>query len=611
MKFLMMSQRLLCSIFKPVKENAALFLFMYALGLVCTYAVVPDKKGYHAWSLSPYELFVDVTIIALIAKLLPEKVSLWFKRLVYFVAYLLAIIDVYCFVKFDTTITPTMLLLIGETNGDEASEFLSSYLSLDLLTSRLGIVLSVIVIHIVWAVVWHYRDVLKKRMNQRIQVANKVKGINLFLCPLFSIPFWTFFVYSLSVSIDNKTAYIRLLSYDNIGSVEHELTRKDRAVQYQPIHRLVFSIYANNLTSKQLKRLIDNIDDVKVDSCSYTSKNIVLIIGESYNRHHASLYGYDKKTTPRQDKRARGRTLVPFSDVVCPWNLTSFVFKHLFSLYTVGDKGEWCDYPLFPELFRKAGYHVTFVTNQFLPQAKEAVYDFSGGFFLNNPQLSKAMFDTRNKSLFRFDAGLICDFDKIRPEQEERNLVIFHLKGQHVDYRTRFPLERRKFVPEDYDRSDLKQKELRVLADYDNATLYNDSIVDAIIKRFDKQEAIVIYVPDHGEECYGEGVHFYGRMHSAEITQRLAHEEFEIPFWIWCSKKYRMAHPEVWRRIQKSKHKPYMTDALAHLLLYLGGVHTPYYKEQLNVLSPSYDEDRPRLLKNITDYNIIRNDAKK
>lgn len=611
MKFLMMSQRLLCSIFKPVKENAALFLFMYALGLVCTYAVVPDKKGYHAWSLSPYELFVDVTIIVLIAKLLPEKVSLWFKRLVYFVAYLLAIIDVYCFVKFDTTITPTMLLLIGETNGDEASEFLSSYLSLDLLTSRLGIVLSVIVIHIVWAVVWHYRDVLKKRMNQRIQVANKIKDINLFLCPLFSISFWTFFFYSLSVSIDNKTAYIRLLSYDNIGSVEHELTRKDRAVQYQPIHRLVFSIYANNLTSKQLKRLIDNIDDVKVDSCSYTSKNIVLIIGESYNRHHASLYGYDKKTTPRQDKRARGRTLVPFSDVVCPWNLTSFVFKHLFSLYTVGDKGEWCDYPLFPELFRKAGYHVTFVTNQFLPQAKEAVYDFSGGFFLNNPQLSKAMFDTRNKSLFRFDAGLICDFDKIRPEQEERNLVIFHLKGQHVDYRTRFPLERRKFVPEDYDRSDLKQKELRVLADYDNATLYNDSIVDAIIKRFDKQEAIVIYVPDHGEECYGEGVHFYGRMHSAEITQRLAHEEFEIPFWIWCSKKYRMAHPEVWRRIQKSKHKPYMTDALAHLLLYLGGVHTPYYKEQLNVLSPSYDEDRPRLLKNITDYNIIRNDAKK
>ena len=67
------------------------------------------------------------------------------------------------------------------------------------------------------------------------------------------------------------------------------------------------------------------------------------------------------------------------------WNLTSFVFKNVFSTHVVGEKGDWCDYPLFPELFRKAGYQVTFITNEFLPQAKEAVYDFSGGFFLNNP----------------------------------------------------------------------------------------------------------------------------------------------------------------------------------------------------------------------------------
>ena len=30
------------------------------------------------------------------------------------------------------------------------------------------------------------------------------------------------------------------------------------------------------------------------------------------------------------------------------------------------------------------------IANQFLPKAKEAVYDFSGGFFLNNPKLSAA-----------------------------------------------------------------------------------------------------------------------------------------------------------------------------------------------------------------------------
>jgi len=114
--------------------------------------------------------------------------------------------------------------------------------------------------------------------------------------------------------------------------------------------------------------LIEVSKKVDVDSCEFTSPNIVLIIGESYNRHHSSQYGYIKPTTPRQIKRQKQGRLIPFTDVVSPWNLTSFVFKNMFSTYTVGDKGEWCDYPLFPELFRKAGYHVTFITNQFLPR---------------------------------------------------------------------------------------------------------------------------------------------------------------------------------------------------------------------------------------------------
>ena len=48
--------------------------------------------------------------------------------------------------------------------------------------------------------------------------------------------------------------------------------------------------------------------------------------------------------------------------------------------------------------------------------------------------------------------------------------------------------------------------------------LYNDSIVAQIVKRFQKQDAIVIYVPDHGEECYEENRGFICRNHSAETV---------------------------------------------------------------------------------------------
>lgn len=605
MKILNQAGRVFTNIFKPIRGNAAFFVFMYVLGIVCTYAVVPDKRGYHAWPLAPYELFFDVSILCVVLWLLPHKISLWAKRVIYFLFYLLVVVDVYCFVKFDTTITPTMLLLVGETDSREATEFLESYLTPDVVFSRLGWVLLVMVVHIIWAQVWHNRKKclawIKAKCNFDLKNAVRWHLAE----PWLGLIMLVLFVVSAANCIADKAAFLRLMSYDNIGQVEHELTKKEKAQLYLPGYRLMFSIYANELTAKQVNKLVDNIDKAKVDSCSFRSRNIVLIIGESYNRHHAGLYGYDKNTTPRQARRAQKGELIPFSDVVAPWNLTSFVFKYLFSLYTVGDKGEWCDYPLFPELFRKAGYHVTFLTNQFLPQAKEAVYDFSGGFFLNNPLLSSAMFDTRNTRLYRYDAGLLADYDRLRNQNRDNNLIIFHLKGQHVDYRTRFPLDRRHFNPEDYDRPDLKEKELRVLADYDNAILYNDSIVDQIIKRFEDEDAIVVYVPDHGEECYEGDVHFYGRMHSTEITARLAREEFDIPFWIWCSHKYMVGHPSLFNDIVKSKNRRYMTDALPHLLLYLAGIQTPYYRSDLNVIGDEYNENRPRILKNTTDYDKL------
>ena len=293
------------------------------------------------------------------------------------------------------------------------------------------------------------------------------------------------------------------------------------------------------------------------------------------------------------------------------WNLTSFVFKNVFSTHVVGEKGDWCDYPLFPELFRKAGYQVTFITNEFLPQAKEAVYDFSGGFFLNNPELSKLQFDNRNTELHPLDDGLLDDYDNhLKQKQGEHNLIIFHLMGQHVDYKSRYRKEQTEFWAGNYEdkRPELNAKQRKMLSHYDNATLYNDSIVAQIVKRFEKEDAIVIYMPDHGEECYEENRGFICRNHSAAIDWPLAHYEFEIPFWIYCSRKYIRKHRDIYKQIRKAKDRRYMTDALPHLLLYLAGIETPTYQAKYNILSPEYDEMRPRILKNSADYDKLRDE---
>ncbi|MCK9344051.1 MAG: sulfatase-like hydrolase/transferase, partial [Massilibacteroides sp.] len=160
-------------------------------------------------------------------------------------------------------------------------------------------------------------------------------------------------------------------------------------------------------------------------------------------------------------------------------------------------------------------------------------------------------------------------------------------------------------------RPELGPRARQMIADYDNAVLYNDSIVDQIVQRFENENAIVIYMPDHGEEVYEPGRHFIGRNHSSAVDWPLAHYEFEVPFWIYCSHSYAVKHPEVFKMIKDAKDKRFMTDALPHLMVWLAGIHTKDYRAKFNILSPDYDELRPRILKNSVDYDKLREAAMK
>lgn len=589
-------------LFDPIQKNGAFFVFMFALGYLCTQTEITlHVKGAKPYEMSVPELLFDLYAICIVLTLIPRKIRYWVRALLYIFFYGVALVDMFCYVRFESTLTPTMLMLFDETNQQEASEFLSSYIGWDILTSEVGWILLLIAVHILWTIIRCIGASLRKRIilpriNETIpKICKAILGV---------ATLWTV-IDAGNQCWSNKTATQRLFSYQTIGQVEHELTRKDHAVMYLPVYRLAFGIYANRLAAHQVDQLVAASSKVVVDSCSFRVPNIVLVIGESYNKHHSQLYGYKMPTTPRQIALREEGSLVPFSDVVAPWNLTSFVFKHTFSLHAVGDSGEWCDEPLFPEVFRRAGYRVTFITNQFQSKAKEPVWDFSGGFFLNDPSLSGRQFNVRNTKTYRYDEGVLKAYDTMKGDSTN-NLYILHLMGSHVDYRARYPEKTRsRFKPEMYNRPDLNDHQRKLLAEYDNSLLYNDSVVAVITQKFMDKDAVVIYMPDHGEEIFDDEP-IWGRLHSAETDYRLARNEMEIPFWIWGSPLYRENHPYGWLAIQNAKDRPLMTDVLPHLLLYLGGISSPLYRSEYNVISPDYDMRRPRILKGETDYNQLK-----
>lgn len=594
------------SIINPIRKNAPFAFFMYVLGVLAAYLTVlytaKEKPYDHIWA----ETFLGVYIACCVLSAIPGKrLRAVLRGIVYAVIYPLSVVDVYCVAKLDTAINPSILTLITETDSREAGEFVQMYLSPDILLGNVGIILLVPLVHILYTIF--------RKHIPHITLNTRLLRISGFVCA-------GLLVYCAVVSLPNYQKLCTLMSQPTIGDVEHRLTEKDHGNQFLPLYRTVFSLNAARLAGKQIDTIRQVVADVRIDSCSVTSPNIVFVIGEAYNKHHSQLYGYEKGTTPRQLALRENGSLVSFDDVVSPWNLTSYVFKLMMSTYVVGDEGDWCDQPLIAAVFRKAGYHVTFITNEFLYKAKQAVYDFSGGFFLNDPQLSESQFDTRNTRLHVFDESLLSEYDAHKREMYGQyadsidsdptpHLTILHMIGQHVNYRTRCPKKQKHFTKDDYsDRTDLTAKWRQDVADYDNATLYNDSVLGEIIKRFEDTNTIIIYMPDHGEEVHPKELpHFIGRMHSTEISSRLAREEFEIPFWIYATPKYQSLHPEIWQQVNNSKSRKYMTDAMPHLLMYLAGIHCSYYREELNILSPKYNEARPRILKNQKSYDEVVN----
>lgn len=605
----------------PLLKNGVFFFAMYALGILCAYLTLPDNKGQDVYDNLWLELFLDVYFACAVLTVIPAKVRRWVRLALYVVLYGVALTDVFCFWKFGSVISPSMLMLVGETDSREAGEFLSTYLSLDVLSSPVAWIMLLFILHSLVDLRKPLCRLLKvdyAKLQARFHFGFLRFFHRYMLYPECGMLVLALLAWSVVTSWGNKRGMAHLMTADTIGSIEHILTEPDHGEFYLPIYRLAFSVYSNHLASQQVDKCVAASKRVVVDSCSFRSPTIVLIIGESYSKAHCQLYGYPQKDTPRQRRLERGGWLTKFNDVVSCWNLTSFVFKNVLSMHVVGEKGEWCDYPLFPELFRKAGYQVTFLTNQFLLAAGQAVYDFSGGFFLNDPVLSKAQFDLRNTSLRRFDEGLLSDYDNFLNEGKinlkGNNLIIFHLIGQHVSYNTRYPKDRAKWHADDYKelRPDIAGDHYRrrMIAAYDNACLYNDSIVTQIVKRFEDKDAIVVYMPDHGEEIFEPGRDIICRNHSAAVDWPLAHYEFEVPFWIWCSRKYAHREPEVFKAIKDAKNRRFMTDALPHMMVWLAGISSKDYNDKYNLLSPNYDESRPRVLKNSVDYDKLRDAAR-
>lgn len=319
---------------------------------------------------------------------------------------------------------------------------------------------------------------------------------------------------------------------------------------------------------------------------------VVYILGESYIKQHAEIYGYPLHTTPNMEKALKEGNLYVFSDVMSAYNSTTDAEKNTFSLNSLSDGQYWYNYPIFQTVYKHAGYNVymwdiqrTFDDN--------AVFTFSVNSYLYDKEISKLSYTEVNSKKFVYDGELVDNFFDSHENLSGRNLIVFHFLGQHVGAYGRYPHDGR------YERfgiKDIRRKETWMTDDmrqdiawYDNATFYNDWVIGKIINWLLNKNAVMVYLSDHGEEMYDYRPS-KGRS-SSPMTKQLQQHQFAIPMVVWCSDKYKQLHPDIIGLLAKSINLPMMSDNVGQMVLHLGGISNKYYNGRHDILSKDYRQD--------------------
>lgn len=530
----------------------------------------------------PFLLSYITSLVGWGIQLTNRKLAIIYKLCIYFLLMSLFVVNVFCLMNFKTMLSPSIVMLTAETNGGEMSEFFKTYLfSYDSLLSYI-----IVTIMLVWLV---YSE-------QKLKFVVKDRKTIILILLL------TLYMFQRSVS--PIQSFIRMFACSNLTEIE--LWYLKYPVNTNVISNVIYSTFVMQLSKEEMgkaaRSTLSMIEHVEAKD----NLNLILVIGESFSKYHSSLYGYEHKTNPKLEAQINSGNLFVFNDVISAFNLTSFVLRNLFSVNSIMDDEIWADYPSFPIIFKKAGYDVYFWDNQ-RTFGNADVSDFSIASYLFNDSVAKASYTKYNDKVFPYDGELIMDFWNNANLSSTKNLIIFHIMGQHTMPDKRYPQNSQfnVFSVDSVYRKDLDVRRKKLIAHYDNATIYNDWLIDTIIQHYADDNAIMIYLSDHGEEIYDFRDH-YGRTQESNKTAELLKYQYEIPFMIWCSDTYKSGHPIVIDNIAAAVDKPFMNDNVCQILFGLVEMSTIYYHPERDLLSPHFRPYDHRNVQNLINYEQIK-----
>lgn len=504
------------------------------------------------------------------------------RGLIYMATVSLFAINIFLTLNFDTMISPWILLLIHETNSNESSEFLSTYaLSTPSIVTYGLTLLSVGLI------------VIGEKMGRSITI----KRPRLMLFP---------FILWLAVGVWQAVLVIMMFFASTQSQLQSWYEGKAfYCIENTPAN-LLYSFYHLHLTNHENDAAWEASEKVFQSTVTRDEKDtldVVLIIGESYNKYHASIYGYYLDTTPTMREQQKRGNLFVFQDAVSPYNMTTLAVKNMLSTNSISLHQSWDEHPLVMTIFRKAGFDVAMWENQ-KSENNVLFHDFSNNSLLYGKKMVESTYHHLNNAPFDYDLQLVDTALTVK-RKPGSTLTVFHLMGQHTAPIWRYPEndENAIYTADSIQRNDLNDYQRQYIAEYDNATRYNDHVIGSIIQYYRQRNAVILYLSDHGDEVY-DYRDVVGRTHEPVKQKQALKYQYEIPMVLWCSDQFIQRHPNTMKNIRRAILRPFSSDNVPQLLMGLSNIHSSFYEPKKDVLSNQYHCGK-RIVQNTTDYDEV------
>ncbi len=335
--------------------------------------------------------------------------------------------------------------------------------------------------------------------------------------------------------------------------------------------------------------------DVEITENRSDTPYVVFILGESTNRARMHLYGYPLENTPNLDELAAKGELAVFRDTISPEAATVAVLRKLLTFADMDSSKPWYEYNNMIDVMKAAGYRTYWLSNQ----ESSGIWGNVAQLFAGRSHYSRF---TRLRESHEdngiYDEALFPLVDEVLAQPAAKNFYVIHLMGGHGLYYMRFPYLFSKFTADDMPppQDTLSLEKRTEIAQYENALFYNDFVVTSLMGKFADKDALVVYIPDHGEAVYDHG------SFSGHVEEHPTKETLEVPMIFWASPAYRAHHPEKWQALQAAVNRPYMTDDFIHTLLDLLDIRTPEYDAKKSVINPAF-VPRPHRMVQGHDYD--------